>query len=102
MKYVLQNGLMSAAEYPYSGRQGTCKLQSSRIAARFRRYTVVPYANEAQLALVVERYGPASVAIDAGTLSFQFYQSGIFRDPMCSSTRLNHGVLVVGYGPDYW
>ena len=44
--------------------------------------------------------GPVSVAIEADQRSFQNYKSGTLSG-VCGN-KLDHGVLAVGYGADYW
>ena len=44
---------------------------------------------------------PVSVAIEADKPAFQHYKSGILTGSACG-TKLDHGVLVVGYGSGYW
>merc|ERR1712139_401476 len=44
--------------------------------------------------------GPVSVAIEADQMAFQLYSSGILKSGC--GTNLDHGVLAVGYGADYF
>ncbi len=37
------------------------------------------------------------MVIDALHPSFRFYRSGVYDEPACSTTQLDHGVLAVGY-----
>lgn len=67
----------------------------------------IPKGDEKLLKNAVGTVGPVSVAIDASSIDFHFYSEGVFYDPLCSSTYLDHAVLVVGYnttesGDDYW
>ena len=45
--------------------------------------------------------GPVSVAVEADSIVFQLYTGGVIDSTACG-TSLNHGVLAVGYGADYW
>jgi len=62
--------------------------------------------SEIELQAAVATHGPIPVGFDASRNSFQLYKSGIYYDPQCSSTRLDHTLLIVGYGSqngqDYW
>ncbi|XP_006823147.1 digestive cysteine proteinase 2-like, partial [Saccoglossus kowalevskii] len=85
---------------------GDCRFKASAVAATCTGYTDVESGSESALQQAVATVGPVSVAIDASHQSFQFYSSGVYIEPECSSTELNHGVLTVGYGTedssDYW
>ena len=72
----------------------------------FLGYVDIEQYSESQLQSAVATVGPISAAIDADHRNFQLYHSGVYDEPDCSSTELDHGVLVVGYGTlngkDYW
>ena len=53
--------------------------------------------NESALAYAVAMQ-PVQVAVNAGLSSFQLYTSGIYDDPNCSSSGIDHTMLIVGYG----
>ena len=84
-----------------------CKFNASSVGADDTGYVDVKHGDEDALKVAVATVGPISVAIDAGHASFQFYKEGVYNEPSCSSTELDHGVLAVGYGTtvdgkDYW
>lgn len=61
--------------------------------------------NEHDLQIAVATIGPISVCIDV-IESFYSYAGGVYQESQCSSTHVNHAVLIVGYGTengnDYW
>jgi len=102
-------GLDTEASYPYIGKAGTCNPSHGNTTlppAIVTGYVGVTSRSEADLETACATVGPISVAIDARQLSFQFYKSGIYNEPACSTSQLDHAVTVVGYGvlndKNYW
>ncbi|KAI4876597.1 hypothetical protein NFI96_034276 [Prochilodus magdalenae] len=84
-----------------------CRANSNKATATCRDFIILPFGNELILQRNVAKIGPVSVAIDTSRYTFQLYESGVYDDQFCSSTSLDHAVLVVGYGTesnrqDYW
>jgi len=107
-QYVIQNGgIDTEASYPYTATgPNQCQYQASNSAGTISSFQDVSSGDENALATAVNQQ-PVSVAIDASQPSFQSYTSGVYYEPNCSSTQLDHGVLAVGYGTDdsgtaYW
>lgn len=105
--YIKTNkGIDTEESYPYEGKNAKCRFQAATIGAVDTGFTDIAQGDEDALKTAAATVGPISVAIDASGLRFQFYRHGVFNNPRCSSTRLDHGVLVVGYGTqdgqDYW
>jgi len=107
-QYIHDNkGIDTEASYPYEAVDATCRFKAANIGATCATYTDIPTGNEDSLKSAVATVGPVSVAIDASQNSFQLYSGGVYDEPDCSSTQLDHGVLAVGYGTstdgkDYW
>ncbi|XP_020781202.2 procathepsin L-like [Boleophthalmus pectinirostris] len=99
-------GIESEDTYPYEAMDGPCRFDPAFVKATCRSYKNIPSGNEMALQDAVGKVGPVSVAIDASQDSFMLYESGVYDEPKCSSTELNHGVLVVGYdtqeSQEYW
>ena len=107
-KYIISNnGIDTEASYPYQA-QGPlqCRFNRANVGATITGYKDVQSGSELALQTASAQIGPVSVAIDASHSSFQFYTKGVYYEPQCSTSQLDHGVLVVGYGndsgTDYW
>jgi len=95
-EYTLKTGgLMREEDYPYTGKDGaTCKLDKSKIVASVSNFSVISI-DEEQIAANLVKNGPLAVAINAAYM--QTYIGGVSCPYICMR-RLNHGVLLVGYG----
>ena len=105
-EYTL-NGINRESVYPYRGRQQTCQYNSKKLGTKVNNWHyVIPTEDENAVQKAVAKIGPVSAVIDAGRYSFQFYSSGVYDEPSCSSTVHNHAIAIVGYGKlngkDYW
>lgn len=102
------NGLCSEEGFPYTSGQGVrgfCNTTCKAVEGSLPTNIVDVQHDEISLQQAVAQQ-PVSVAIEADESAFQFYSSGVLT-AHCSQ-RLDHGVLVVGYGKDpdqnvdYW
>lgn len=103
--WIIQNGgLCSESDYPYVS--GTTKTSGScsntcfliKKSAILDFVDVSPSSEDAMMNVLSKQ--PVSIAIEADQREFQLYKSGIFTG--ACGTNLDHGVLLVGYGSDYW
>jgi cathepsin L len=106
-EYIKVNmGIDTEPSYPYEAMDRTCRFKAADVGATDTGYTDVATKDENALQQAVATVGPISVAIDASHSSFQLYKHGVYNEPRCSQTQLDHGVLAVGYdtssGSDYW
>ncbi|KAL1460120.1 hypothetical protein WDU94_012058 [Cyamophila willieti] len=107
-QYIKDNrGIDTENSYPYEAEDDKCRYKPSQMGAVDRGYVDITEGDEDKLKAAIATIGPASIAIDASHQSFQFYSEGVYYEPECNATELDHGVLIVGYGTDtegndYW
>lgn len=106
--WIIKNGgINTEADYPYEARDKSCRFDENKDTYTVSAFHEIKEQDEDDLTEKIATEGPISVAIDAGKFSFQLYHDGVYYEPSCSSTRLNHGVLAFGYGNEggddfYW
>jgi len=89
---------MTAADYGYTGVDGTCKYVRSKGVGVVTSYKNIGVDSTGALLRAALNNGPVSVAIEADQFVFQGYRSGVITSGCGDS--LDHGVLAVGYGTD--
>merc|ERR1719386_37102 len=106
-EYIIKTGgLCLESDYSYKGSKSLfCKKSScTSTHAPITGYSDVTSQDEAELKKAVA-LGPVSIAVEADKSAFQFYSGGVLTSSACG-TKLDHGVLIVGYGTEdgtaYW
>jgi len=99
MKYVEnEGGLCLESDYKYTAKDGTCK--ASTCGTKYDAnsgYTEITQYSSSALEAAVNK-GCVSIGIEADQTTFQHYSSGVFSGSC--GTKVDHGVLVVGYGEE--
>jgi cathepsin L len=108
-QYVIDNkGIDTEDSYPYKAIDEKCVYKNTTVGTTITGFTDIETGSESALQSAVANIGPISVAIDASSMAFQLYTSGVYDDTECGNQRenLDHGVTAVGYGTqdgkDYW
>jgi len=89
--------LMLEDDYSYTARRSSCKYDSSEGVGTVSDYEDCDSSSEAMKNMLDK--GPVSVAIEADKTVFQSYSEGVITGSSCG-TKLDHGVLAVGYGSE--
>ncbi|XP_052260859.1 uncharacterized protein LOC127865030 isoform X1 [Dreissena polymorpha] len=92
-------------DYYYPSTYGQCRNNSCTPLAKVSGGQRLPTGDEEAMKSAVY-ITPVLSLVDASQVSFQLYQEGIYSDPQCSNSTVNHALQVVGYGSlngmDYW
>lgn len=98
-RYIIHNeGDDTEISYPYQAHNELCRFRRADVGATMSAYRDIERGSVEDLTEAIDRIGPISVAMDASRPSFHSYRRGVYRDFTCSSKKLDHGVLAVGYG----
>ena len=100
---VKLGGLALAGHYPPNST--TCQYAKYKPVITIQGGKNVPKGDEKALAEAVAKQ-PVAVAVDASHQDFQLYKEGVYSSWRCSASKLDHVMVVVGYGTesgeDYW
>jgi len=94
--YIKTHPLANESDYGYTARDGSCSYTSG--TGSVSTYTDVSSGDADQLRAALNQQ-PVSVAIEADTSVFQFYNGGVITSASCGQ-QLDHGVTAVGYGTE--
>ena len=101
---INSGGLSTESDYPYQGVTGTCEKAKIRPVAGIKGQVDLKPNDAEALQTAVATVGPVAISLDAGSIGWQTYRSGVLSGD-CGSD-IDHAVQLVGYGSDaavdYW
>lgn len=97
-QYVINNGgICSNKSYPYVAQKQDCNNSCNIVENTNIKGCIDILPKNERLLISYLAKQPISIAIQANSLDFQHYKSGIFNNIDCYTGQLDHGVLLVGY-----
>lgn len=96
-EYVMEQGIMLEDDYKYTGKDNVehkCFWDQKKVKASVYNFVDVKETNQDLVKALSQQ--PVSVGINASPI--KLYRSGVYSDWKQCNSRLNHGVLAVGYG----
>jgi len=87
---------VTEASYSYTAKDGTCQSGGVAVTKVTGFHDVT--ANSPSALVAALNVGPVSIAVNAGSMGFQLYTSGIIK--LFCGTNLDHGIVAVGYGTE--
>ncbi|KAJ8729141.1 hypothetical protein PYW08_000722 [Mythimna loreyi] len=95
---IQQGGIEAEVDYPYRAKQQHCQFIPRRAAIRLTDCNLYNLRSQEKLKQLLYKNGP--IAIGVQSRGFQGYHGGILSDHDCNTGRVNHAVLLVGYGTE--
>lgn len=93
---------MLNSDYPYTGKNGTCKFKAAQAKVKVAGYSKVTGGNKPMMSAVNQQ--PVSVHINAKSKAFRSYKSGVLSG--ACETNSTHVVVITGYNSTastpYW
>ncbi|XP_063172978.1 cathepsin W [Candoia aspera] len=95
--YIFSSGLSTSTLYPYVERDQVCQKHRGRKLTKIDGYNLLP-RDEKYIAEIVASQGPVTALMNQKII--QNYQKGIIQRSKedCDPDRLDHAVLIVGFG----
>ncbi|XP_047984055.1 macrodontain-1-like [Leguminivora glycinivorella] len=96
--------LETETSYPYKDKKGNCSANAKMGRVLVTRGNQIRIADEEELKNKLVNLGPLSVGLNAN--DFVGYEKGILEPHRCIGRKINHAVLLVGFGEEkgkkYW
>lgn len=103
LDYIVENKWLNTEKsyFSYNYKKDTCLVDKDLCSTHVSLigYNRLKFGDEEELKYILTLYGPLPIAIHISE-NFLFYKSGIFSDVDCDQYKLNHAVLLVGYGEE--